>query len=107
MGRAVHGVLQSIDLTDGAGIDDAILAQCVAEGVLSYADVVRGLVSSALASPVVRRAAARGAWRESWVATVEDDPDPLDGGRVRPRMVRRQAIRTGRRTAPCWRASST
>ena len=78
IGRAVHGVLQSIDLTDGSGLDDAVLAQCVTEGVLPYADVVRDLVSSALASPVVRRAAARGAWRESWVATVEADPVGAD-----------------------------
>jgi ATP-dependent exoDNAse (exonuclease V) beta subunit len=69
IGRAVHAVLQSIDLADGSGIEEAVLAQCVAEGVTGHAPVVRGLAASALASPVVQRAATRAAWRESWVAT--------------------------------------
>jgi ATP-dependent exoDNAse (exonuclease V) beta subunit len=69
IGRAVHAVLQSVDLADGTGVEEAVLAQCVAEGVTGHAPVVRGLVASALSSPVVRRAATRTAWRESWVAT--------------------------------------
>jgi hypothetical protein len=52
----------------------------VAEGVVGHAAVVKALVASALASPVVRRAATRRPWRESWVATVETaDPVPVAG----------------------------
>ena len=84
VGRAVHAVLQSIDLqadpADGRGVDDAVAAQCVAEGVVGHAAVVKALVASALASPVVRRAATRRPWRESWVATVETaDPVQVAG----------------------------
>ncbi|HEU0287580.1 MAG TPA: UvrD-helicase domain-containing protein, partial [Nocardioidaceae bacterium] len=39
VGRAVHAVLQSIDLATGAGLDGAVTAQCTAEGVTEHADV--------------------------------------------------------------------
>ena len=42
IGRAVHGVLQSIDLRTGAGLDDAVAAQCLAEGVVEFTDLVDG-----------------------------------------------------------------
>ncbi|GLY97377.1 UvrD-helicase domain-containing protein [Actinoplanes sp. NBRC 103695] len=73
IGRAVHGVLQSVDLTTGAGVDDAVAAQCLAEGVVPYAGLVARLTSSALAAPLVKRAAARRHWRETWVATAIGD----------------------------------
>jgi ATP-dependent exoDNAse (exonuclease V) beta subunit len=81
VGRAVHAVLQSVDLAGAvpAGRQEAIAAQCLAEGVLEYADVVAGLVGSALASPVVARAAARPHWRETWVATTQSDGIVLEG----------------------------
>jgi ATP-dependent exoDNAse (exonuclease V) beta subunit len=79
VGRAVHGVLQSVDLVSGAGLDDAVAAQCVAEGVVDYAAVVRALAGSALDSDVVRRAAAREHWRESYVGTVRADGTVLEG----------------------------
>ncbi len=79
VGRAVHGVLQVVDLGSGAGLDDAVSAQCLSEGVTEHADHVAGLVRNALASDVVRRAAARPHWRESYVGTVQEDGTVLEG----------------------------
>ncbi|GAA3594566.1 UvrD-helicase domain-containing protein [Kribbella ginsengisoli] len=79
IGRAVHGVLQVVDLATGAGLDAAVAAQCLAEGVVEYADVVTALVRSALASEVVQRAAAREHWRESYVGTLQPDGTVLEG----------------------------
>ncbi|HEX6325605.1 MAG TPA: UvrD-helicase domain-containing protein [Jiangellaceae bacterium] len=73
VGRAVHGVLQSVDLATGAGLDDAVAAQVLAEGVAEHADVVAALARSALSSDVVRRAASRPHWRETYVGTVVGD----------------------------------
>ena len=69
VGRAVHGVLQTIDLATGAGLDDAVAAQCQAEAVPDRADDVRGLVEDALASAVVRAAATHPHWREVYACT--------------------------------------
>jgi len=79
VGRAVHGVLQVVDLATGEGLEEAVAAQCVAEGVVEYAGVVGGLVQSALESEVVQRAAARDHWRESYVGMVQDDGSILEG----------------------------
>lgn len=79
IGRAVHGVLQSVDLASGDGLDDAVSAQCVAEGVMTYADLVRALAQSALDSHEVKRAAARPHWRESYVGMLQDDGTFLEG----------------------------
>jgi ATP-dependent exoDNAse (exonuclease V) beta subunit len=69
IGRAVHAVLQTVDLATGAWLADAVAAQVLAEGVTGYADVVGQLVRSALDSQVVVRAAARAHWRETYVGT--------------------------------------
>ncbi|MVA74489.1 AAA family ATPase [Auraticoccus sp. F435] len=79
VGRAVHGVLQSVDLATGAGLEAAVEAQVLAEGVLGQADLVRDLVRSALGSELVQRAAAREHWQESYVGTVQDDGRVLEG----------------------------
>ena len=79
VGRAVHGVLQSIDLRTGAGLDDAVAAQCLAEGVVEFTDLVTALARSALAHEVVQRAAEREHWRESYVGTVQEDGTVLEG----------------------------
>ncbi|MFI7068482.1 UvrD-helicase domain-containing protein [Kribbella sp. NPDC050124] len=79
IGRAVHGVMQVVDLNTGAGLDAAVAAQCLAEGVLEYADVVAALARSALASDVVRRAAVREHWRESYVGSLQPDGTILEG----------------------------
>ncbi len=73
VGRAVHGVLQTIDLATGAGLDEAVAAQCEAEAVPGRADDVRRLVLAALDSPSVREAAASPHWREVYACT------PIDG----------------------------
>lgn len=79
IGRAVHGVLQSVDLATGAGLEKAVAAQCVAEGVEDAADLVTNLVQSALASETVQRAAFRPHWREMYIGTVQDDGMVLEG----------------------------
>ena len=69
VGRAVHAVLQAIDLETGDGIADRARAQAAAEGVPSReAEVVR-LSRVAVDSDVVKRAVASGRfWREVPVA---------------------------------------
>ncbi len=64
VGRAVHGVLQTIDLATGAGLDAAVAAQCEAEAIPDQAAVVRELTTRALGSPSVRAAATSEHWRE-------------------------------------------
>ncbi len=73
IGRAVHAVLQTIDLATGAGLAETAAAQAAAEGVLGHEKTIVALAQSALASNVVQRAAARPFWRETYVAV------PLDG----------------------------
>ena len=60
VGRAVHGVLQAIDLATGEGLDPVGCRAVRSGRCRPYADIVRGCVRSALNSDVVRRAAARG-----------------------------------------------
>ena len=78
VGRAVHGVLQTIDLATGDGLDEAVAAQCLAEGV-EHRDAVADLCRSALSMPAVQRAAARRHWRETYVGAVQDDGTLLEG----------------------------
>jgi ATP-dependent exoDNAse (exonuclease V) beta subunit len=73
VGRAVHGVLQTIDLATGDGLDEALAAQCEAEAVPDRMGDVRKLVLDALGSPSVREAATCPHWREVYACT------PLDG----------------------------
>jgi ATP-dependent exoDNAse (exonuclease V) beta subunit len=70
IGRAVHGVLQTVDLATGDGLDDAVAAQVLAEGVADYTGLVTQLVQAALASHVVKYAATRPHWRETYAGTV-------------------------------------
>jgi ATP-dependent exoDNAse (exonuclease V) beta subunit len=79
IGRAVHAVLQVIDLATGDGLDQAVASQSVAEGVVGKEDLVRSLVVSALNSEIVKRAAAAEHWRETYVGTVQDDGAVLEG----------------------------
>jgi len=58
IGRAVNGVLQTVDLATGRGLDDAVAAQVLAEGVAEHGGIVGQLVRAALGSAAVRRAAA-------------------------------------------------
>ena len=69
VGRAVHGVLQTIDLVSAAELDAVVAAQCEAEAVTDRAQAVRQLVVGALASPTVREAASHPHWREVYACT--------------------------------------
>jgi ATP-dependent exoDNAse (exonuclease V) beta subunit len=73
IGRAVHGVLQVIDIPAGDGLREACEAQAVAEGVLGKEGVIENLCRSALASPLVQRASTRPYWREVYVGIPFDD----------------------------------
>ncbi len=72
IGRAVHGVLQNVDLTTGEGARELAAAQVLAEGVPDQLELVLTLVQSALDSPLLKRAAEREHWRETYVGTVID-----------------------------------
>jgi len=62
VGRAVHAVLQSVDLETGQGLEDTARAQAAAEGVPQReAEIVR-LARVALDSDTVKRAVASGRW---------------------------------------------
>lgn len=70
IGRAVHAVLQTIDLRTGAGLADAARAQAVAEGIAGEINRIARLAENALQSAAVREAVASGRyWREVYVGT--------------------------------------
>ena len=73
IGRAVHGVLQTVDLVTGDGLVEACAAQAAAEGVLGREDVIEALCRAALDSEVVQRAARRKHWREVYVGVPYGD----------------------------------
>jgi ATP-dependent helicase/nuclease subunit A len=79
IGSAVHAVLQTVDLATGDGLAGSVAAACLAEGVSDHAELVSALVRSALDSDLVKRAAARPHWRESWAATAQPDGTVLEG----------------------------
>jgi ATP-dependent exoDNAse (exonuclease V) beta subunit len=72
VGRAVHGVLQTIDLANGAGLPEALATQCEAEAIGDRLDEVRSLVQHALDSPSVQAAAAAPHWREVYACTPQE-----------------------------------
>jgi ATP-dependent exoDNAse (exonuclease V) beta subunit len=67
IGRAVHAVLQTVDLATGAGLSDAAAAQAAAEEVLGREALIAALARAALGSTIVRDAATRQHWRELYV----------------------------------------
>ena len=90
IGRAVHGVLQRVDLATGADLAALAASQATAEGVADRADEVERLVAAALGSEIVRTAvAANRWWREVYVGA--------PGGRADPGGLRRPAHRRPRR----------
>ena len=77
IGRAVHAVLQTIDLASGSGLEATARTQASAEGIRHRESEVLELSRVALGSEVVKRAVASGKfWREVPVAA------PLEGGIV-------------------------
>jgi len=70
LGRAVHSVLQSIDLATGDGLEDLSKAQAAAEGIAGQWQDVAKLARYGLESAAVRRAVAAGNYRrEVFVST--------------------------------------
>ena len=74
IGRAVHAVLQTVDLEGGVNLDATARAQALGEGVPHREREVRDLAASVLASPTVRAAVEGGwdRWREVPVAAEVD-----------------------------------
>jgi len=70
IGRAVHAVLQTVDLTTGDGLDATARAQALAEGIPAREPEIAALAGSVLATPVVRGLDEPDArcWREVPVA---------------------------------------
>ena len=69
VGRAVHAVLQAIDLATGDGIADRARAQAAAEDIPDRSGEVARLARVAVESAIVQRAVASGRfWREVPVA---------------------------------------
>jgi ATP-dependent exoDNAse (exonuclease V) beta subunit len=74
IGRAVHSVLQTIDLATGEGLPETARAQAAAEGVANRASEIEQLARAALGSDVVRAAVASDRyWREVYVGV------PIEG----------------------------
>ncbi len=73
IGRAVHAVLQTVDLATGTGLDEAAAGQAIAEGVADSADLIAQLAQAALTSDIVQYAATNQYWRETYVGTVIGD----------------------------------
>jgi ATP-dependent exoDNAse (exonuclease V) beta subunit len=67
-GRAVHAVLQTVDLATGDGVEGTAAAQAAAEGIPDRAHDVARAVRNALASPAAREAVEGRSWREVYVA---------------------------------------
>ena len=74
IGRAVHAVLQSIDLATGENLESAARAQAAAEGIAPRSREIARMVRGALDAPSVREATGGGRyWRELYVSA------PVDG----------------------------
>lgn len=72
VGRAVHAVLQAVDLVTGDGLPELARSFAAAEGVAQHADIVERLARAAFEHPVVQRAAVRRHWKETYVGTQVD-----------------------------------
>jgi len=79
IGRAVHGVMQSVDLTLDSPPDALVAAQAAAEGVEGHEPTIKRLCENALASDVVKRAATRRHWREVYVGVPDEQYGVLEG----------------------------
>ncbi|MEX2599961.1 MAG: 3'-5' exonuclease, partial [Dehalococcoidia bacterium] len=62
IGRAVHAVLQTIDLATGKGLEETARAQAQAEGLPERESEVAALAKHALSTDAVRRAVESGHW---------------------------------------------
>lgn len=73
VGRAVHAVLQTVDLATGSGLGALVAAQCQAEAIPERSRDVEQLARAALDSALVREAASVPHWREVYVCTPLED----------------------------------
>ncbi len=69
VGRAVHAVLQRIDLVSSERLLPLSSVQAEVEGIPEQTETVVALVESALSSALVREAAQERHWREIYVAS--------------------------------------
>ena len=68
VGRAVHAVMQTIDLASGAGLTETASSQAIAEGIADEAEHIARLAGNARLSAPVQAALASGkVWREMYV----------------------------------------
>jgi ATP-dependent exoDNAse (exonuclease V) beta subunit len=77
IGRAVHAVLQTVDLDRGADVERLSETQAVAEGIATRGREIARLVRAALGSEIVGEAVRGGRfWREMYVGVpATDEPD--------------------------------
>ena len=68
LGRAVHGVLQTIDLSKGTNIAALSASQAGAESISHQSQLVQAFVTSALETEIIKSAARNRHWRELYVA---------------------------------------
>ena len=68
IGRAVHGVLQTVDLQSGEGLTTLATIHAEAEGIAELSDEVASLAASAIASEEIQFAIQNRYWRELHVA---------------------------------------
>ncbi len=68
IGRAVHGVLQTVNLESGEGLTALATIHAEAEGVAEFSDEVASLATSAIASEEIQLAIQNRYWRELHVA---------------------------------------
>jgi ATP-dependent exoDNAse (exonuclease V) beta subunit len=73
IGRAVHAVLQTVDLETGEGLVEAAAAQAAAEGIIGREATIAALARAALRAPAVRGSLRWRRWRETFVATTIGD----------------------------------
>ena len=77
LGRAVHSVLQTVDMEAGEGLESISRAQATVEGLAGRWEEIRGLAKNALDSDAVRSAVASGKYfRELFVSA------PINGALI-------------------------
>lgn len=80
IGRAVHGVLQMIDLETKSGLDHLCAEQAIAEGIADRSREIELRVVSALESDSVVEAVDSGEyWREVFVGAMVDESAGIEG----------------------------
>ncbi len=79
IGRAVHAVLQTVDLKTGGGLDNIARAQAAAEGVPDRTMEISRLARYALSSVPVKRAVDSGRWWREVPVTAPMERGVIEG----------------------------